>query len=257
MIPYLVSILLPVYNQKHTLQEAVDSVLKQRYPFIELIVINDGSTDEPQEIINTYDDTRIKYYSREHKGLPRTLNYGLSIARGEYITWTSADNIMLPDMISDLLAILQIYPTYVAAFAGYYHIDANGKIIGPNLKAPFVNDPRLFIDNIMRDFLVAHHCNFGAAFLYRAQVCRRVGGFDPECEGIEDVDYSLRIASLGPVFWLPKLLYKYRLHEDSMTGREKNREISYQQGRDRFWQKVRKNDYGLKKEVVSGGYLPD
>lgn len=243
MVPRLVSVLLPVFNQKHTLQEAIDSILVQKYSFLELIVIDDGSTDGPEEIISAYTDPRVKCYSREHEGLPRSLNYGLSIARGEFITWTSADNIMLPSMLWELVSVLRTFPKYAAAYAGYYHIDAQGRIIGQNPKGPYVYDPRPFVDHCYRDFLVAQYCNFGAAFLYRAAACRQVGGFDPDCEGIEDVDYSLRIASIGPVFWVPKLLYKYRLHEASMSGREKNGQISYQQGRDRFWEKVRNNAY--------------
>ncbi|MTI85055.1 MAG: glycosyltransferase [Firmicutes bacterium] len=244
----LVSVILPVYNQKHTLQEAIDSILAQKYASFELIVIDDGSTDDPQEILSTYKDPRIKYYAREHKGLPRTLNYGLKKARGEFITWTSADNIMLPDMLSELVFILKTFTEFVSAYAGYYHIDAQGRIISPNFKLPYVYDCRPFVNHHLRNFLVAHFCNFGAAFLYRATACRQVGGFDPACEGIEDVDYSLRIASIGPVFWLPKLLYMYRLHEASMTGRERFGETSYQQGRERFWEKVKNDDYGLTEE---------
>ncbi|MGB9803553.1 glycosyltransferase [Desulfofundulus sp.] len=257
MIPKLVSVLLPVFNQKNTLREAVDSVLSQKYSYLELIVINDGSTDGPEEILSIYNDPRVKYYAQPHAGLPRTLNYGLSIARGEFITWTSADNIMLPGMLMDLVAVLNTFPKYTAAYSGYYHIDAQGRIVGLNPKGPFVSDPGLFFNHCYREFFVAQYCNFGPAFLYRATACRQVGGFDVDCEGIEDVDYSLRIAAVGPVLWVPKLLYKYRLHEASMSGREKSGQISYRQGRARFWEKVRDNAYALRKEVAGIGCIPD
>ncbi len=78
----LVTIILPVYNQKNLLKEAIDSILEQEYRFFELILLNDGSTDNVQEIIANYSDNRIQYYQLEHRGLPETLNFGLRLAGG-------------------------------------------------------------------------------------------------------------------------------------------------------------------------------
>jgi len=164
VITGLVSIILPVYNQKNLLKEAIDSILAQEYSFFELIILNDGSTDNVQEVLN-------------------------------------------------------------------------GNITGQNLKGPYV-DPKQFLNKPNSDFLLVQNCNFGASFHYRASVCKHVGEFDPLCYGIEDVDYSIRIAKFGPVSYIPKLLCYYRWHENSMGGRERRGEETFNPGRIRLWQKI-------------------
>jgi len=237
MIDGFITIILPVYNQKELLKDAIDSILAQEYAFFELIILNDGSTDNIQIVLDQYSDPRIQYYPLEHHGLPVTLNFGLRMARGEFITWTSADNLMHPTMLSEMIVALRRAPSHSAAFSGYFHIDAHGTITGHNLKGPYI-DPKQFLNKSDRDLLLVQYCNFGAAFLYRASVCKQAGEFDPLCEGIEDVDYSIRIAKFGPVFYIPKLLYYYRWHENSMGGRERRGEVTFNPGRVRLWQKI-------------------
>lgn len=87
MIDGLVTIVLPVYNQKDLLPQAVDSILSQEYAFLELIILNDGSMDNVQEVVERYSDNRIQYYNLSHRGLPEALNYGLRLSKGEFITW--------------------------------------------------------------------------------------------------------------------------------------------------------------------------
>ena len=237
MIKGLVTVILPVYNQKDLLKEAVDSILAQEYAFFELIILNDGSTENVEEVIGKYSDIRIQYRNLSHRGLPEALNYGLRLSNGEFITWFSADNIMHPTMLSELVVALRKDSLHSAAFSGYYHIDSYGNITGQNIKGPYI-DPKQFINKKNRDFLLVQNCNFGASFLYRASVCRYVGEFDPLCYGIEDVDYSIRIARFGPVSYIPKLLCYYRWHENSMGGRERRGEESFDSGRVRLWQKI-------------------
>lgn len=237
MIEGFVTIILPVYNQKDLLRMSIDSILTQEYSFFELLLVNDGSTDDLQEILAHYSDDRIQYYQLEHHGLPETLNFGLRLAKGEFITWTSADNLMHPTMLSEMVVALRRDPSCSAAFSGYFHIDSSGNIIGQNLKAPYIK-PQQFLNKPDRDYLLVQHCNFGASFLYRASVCRQVGEFDPLCEGIEDVDYSIRIAKFGAVSYISKLLYYYRWHENSMGGRERRGEVNFNSGRVRLWQKI-------------------
>lgn len=241
MIIGLVSIILPVYNQKDFIKESLDSILAQEYAFFELIIINDGSTDNLSEAVNKYTDPRIKYHELPHQGLAKTLNYGLRLANGEFITWFSADNIMHPTMLCELVAALRKAPSHSAAFSGYFHIDANGQVTGHNAKGPYRN-PSEFLDKPNRDFFLAQHCNFGAAFLYRASACRQAGDFDPLCDGIEDVDYSIRIAKCGPVTYIPKLLCYYRWHANSMGGRERRGEVTFNPGRTRLWAKIASGD---------------
>ena len=94
----LISVLMPVYNVEKYLQEAIESILNQTYSNFEFLIINDGSSDKSGEIINSYNDSRIVYLqNNKNKGLVYTLNYGISLAKGEYIARMDGDDISLPD----------------------------------------------------------------------------------------------------------------------------------------------------------------
>ncbi|HET7558455.1 MAG TPA: glycosyltransferase [Limnochordia bacterium] len=220
--PPLVSIVLPVYNQASLLGGAVQSVLAQTYRHFELIVLDDGSTDNPRRVVQTFADARIRFVSRPHQGLPRTLNAGWALAEGEYLTWTSADNELLPTMLEELVAVLERDPEAGAVYADYVQIDAAGRTLRRMSKG---------------EYNVRERMNFGPAFLFRRAVVERVGLFDTTLQGIEDRDYSMRMALAAPVRWLPKELYRYRLHDNSMTGRYRRGVESAEAARQRFRQK--------------------
>ena len=106
----LVSIILPVYNGEQYLKQAIESVLNQTYTNFELIIVNDCSTDNTAVIIESFVriDTRIKVINnKENKKLPASLNIGHNIATGDYMTWTSHDNILKPNFIEILLKYIQ------------------------------------------------------------------------------------------------------------------------------------------------------
>ncbi len=92
----LVSVVMPVYNSEGFLRAAIDSVLAQSASDLELILINDGSTDRSEEIIRSYSDPRIRYFSQPNAGVAKTLNRGLSLAQGTYIWRHDADDISCP-----------------------------------------------------------------------------------------------------------------------------------------------------------------
>ena len=95
----LISIVLPVYNGERFLRESIDSVLAQTYTNWELLIVDDCSTDNTAAIVHEYvqKDSRVQYYKNEKNlRLPRNLNRGFSLARGDYLTWTSDDNVFWP-----------------------------------------------------------------------------------------------------------------------------------------------------------------
>lgn len=198
----LVSVILPVYNQAAFLPLSLASVLNQTHRRIEVLLLDDGSRDDIASVAASFRDKRLRYRRLPHRGLVPTLNKGLKLARGAYITWTSADNHMEPDMLAELVAALERRPAYGAAYADYIQIDAAGRAIRKVSKGP--PDGKK---------------NFGPAFLYRAATSARVGPFDKTLELVEDRDYSIRMAKAAPVYWLPKTLYRYRIHKNSLTGR--------------------------------------
>ena len=88
----MISIILPVLNGMPLLQKSIDSILNQSYKNFQLIIINDGSTDKTSQYLNSLSDSRIIIYEQQNQGLPQSLNIGLKMVTGEFITWTSHDN---------------------------------------------------------------------------------------------------------------------------------------------------------------------
>ena len=106
----LISIVLPVYNGERFLRESIDSVLAQTYTNWELLIVDDCSTDNTAAIVHEYvqKDSRVQYYKNEKNlRLPRNLNRGFSLARGDYLTWTSDDNVFWPTALEKMYNALR------------------------------------------------------------------------------------------------------------------------------------------------------
>lgn len=205
----LVSIILPTYNGSRFIRKSLDSCLQQTYSNIELIIVNDCSTDETPEIIEEYAsrDPRVKViHNQANQKLPASLNIGFAAATGFYYTWTSDDNFYAPEAIARMANILAQQPEYDLVYANYYKIDDDDRVIG-------VSE----FNDINESTVNWEGC--GACFLYKAAVHTRNKGYNISAFLIEDYDFFLR-ASLHSRFYFYKVhdLYYYRFHADSLTG---------------------------------------
>lgn len=203
-----VSIVLPVHNGATFLDDAIGSILGQTFADFELICVDDGSTDETPAILSHHaeSDPRISIITnRPNRGLPGALNAGFAVARGELHSWTSDDNIARPHMLERLVQALDANPNSAIAHANYSVIDAQGTVIGFQKVGPA--SEILFGNRI------------GAAFLYRAEVTRTLGGYDTALFGAEDYDFWLRAARSFRFVRLDEDLYLYRRHDGSLTDR--------------------------------------
>ena len=216
MISKKVSIILPTYNGDRYIREAIDSCLDQIYKNIELIIVDDGSSDKISKIVVSYHDERIRYLRHERNlGQARALNTGFSNASGEYLTWTSDDNIYFPQAIGSMVEALEKNKKIDHVYANYYEIDEKGKI----LQSVSVGPPRS-LRKVNR---------LGLCFLYRKKVYERLGGYDPEAFLVEDYEYWLRIYyNRFCMKRLNKYLYYFRVHKDSLTGRHDAGEVEKQ-----------------------------
>ena len=116
----LFSVILPVYNSEKTVEKAIKSVLNDQNFNVELIVINDGSTDNSEYIINKYiNDKRLSYYYQENSGVSAARNYGISVAKGEYISFLDSDDYFSPDAFTKLTKIINKYESDIIGF-GFY-----------------------------------------------------------------------------------------------------------------------------------------
>lgn len=206
-----VSIVLPVYNGEKYLSAAVDSILGQTYSNWELIVINDCSTDNTERIVNEYiaKDGRIRIYNNDKNlKLPNSLNAGFMRATGDFYTWTSDDNILMPHMLENLVDVLEKDNDIGMVYSNFKDINENGEIS----KEWELQDPEgLLYENVC-----------GASFLYRREVAYQIGGYDPALFLAEDYDYWLRIWAKYSIFHLRESLYLYRRHDQSLTATRYN-----------------------------------
>lgn len=202
-----VSVVLPTYNHMQFLPKAIDSVLGQTRSDLELIVVNDGSTDGTREYLDSLKDPRIRVIHQENKRLPAALNTGFRAARGELLTWISADNYCAPAFLETFVAALEAHPGAGFAYSAYADINEHG-----------------VVTDIRQDQDLSYHkmltSNSGvASFMYRRICQENVGLYDPALEGAEDWDYWLRILEHFETVYIPEVLYYYRRHENGMTKR--------------------------------------
>lgn len=202
-----VSIVLPVYNGEDNLSEAIESILRQTYKNIELIIVNDCSTDGSKAIAEAFmaKDNRIKIVDNvRNLKLPNSLNAGFNEATGDYFTWTSDDNILKDNNIEVLVDSLSKSDDAVMVYSDYSTIDEDGKIIEEIKKE---NASFLKYSNVV-----------GASFLYRATAAKAVGGYDANLFLAEDYDYWIRLSKIGRILHIEDDLYLYRLHGGSLTA---------------------------------------
>lgn len=205
-----VSIVLPIYNGARYMRQSIDSCLNQTYKNIELIIIEDGSTDDTVKIIKNYNDHRITLIQHEkNKGLPTALNTGFKYSTGEYLTWTSDDNYYCEDAIKKMVEfIMNIEGDFV--FANYY-------IIEDNITNKTVNKMPQIMDLKNQNYI-------GGCFLYSRKVKDVIGDYDSDIILVEDYDYWIRISKKFKMRYLKEPIYYYRIHRNALSS-QKNRDI--------------------------------
>lgn len=214
----MVSIVVPAYNAQDYVAETIESLLAQTYKDLEIIVINDGSKDGTQKILEKYSD-RVQVLQHENQGQAHTLNKGWAMAKGDLIGYLSADDIFYPDCIAELVAHLKTKPELVGVYPDYDLIDAKSR----KLKAIFAPEYSL------TDLFFRGICAPGPGALFKKGAYLKTGGWNPNFRQIPDYDFWLRLSAHGPMERLSKSLAGFRVHPESQSFRaptfEKSEEI--------------------------------
>ncbi len=221
----LVSVVLPTYNHGKYLKQSIESVLKQSYSSLELIIVNDGSNDATRELLKEYENNlAITIIHQENAGLPNALNRGFAIARGEFLTWTSADNFYEEEAIQAMVDFLNINKEVGVVYGNYFAINQNGQkmVATDNWRSYDRNliDPAVVnLPKQARFFKRIPINSVGPQFLYRASSARIVGKYS-DTPGIEDYDFWSRMEIVTEFMRLPseEALYSYRVHDESISG---------------------------------------
>ncbi len=214
----MVSIVLPVYNGEKYIEEAIKSIQRQTYKRWELIIVNDCSTDLTKKIVEEYArrDKRVSIINNMvNLKLPNSLNKGFSYANGDFWTWTSDDNVFQENALEKMVQRLECYPECGMVYSDMIYIDENNQVVGEASKD--INE--LYVNNCI-----------GACFLYRKEIAKEIGMYDPDMFLVEDYDYWIRVSKKFKIYHLKEKLYFYRKHKNSLTEKKK-KEIQFQLSR--------------------------
>jgi len=195
---------MPVFNSGAWLRQAVESVRTQSFAPFELIIVNDGSTDQTGQIVEdaARSDARIRAVHQEHRGIGAALNCGIALARAPIIARMDADDVAAPDRLRIQMAFLDAH-SGVAAVGSWAHvIDDQGRSIGDRRPA---TEP-----SQLRDILPKQNPFVHTSMMMRADVLRGLGGYRPVLDGAEDYDLWLRMSERAELANVPEFLLSYR-----------------------------------------------
>lgn len=208
-----ISILLPVYNGEPFLKDCIDSLLCQTFPQFELIIVNDGSTDDSEKIIQSYNDARIVYFKNEvNKGLIYTLNRGIEEAKGTYIVRMDADDICRPNRLEVQKKWMDAHTNTSVAACFSDFIDERNKPSGF-----YELDRKTVTAKEIKNKLPYQNCITHPSVIGRSSVFKTYK-YSVNQKNIEDYDLWLRLAGDGKIIEkIPQPLLLYRIHPSSVT----------------------------------------
>lgn len=209
----LISICIPAYNSERFIGEAVDSVLRQTYGELELIVVDDCSPDGTFDVLRGYDAPRMRLYRNlVNIGAEKNWNKCLGLARGDYVKILPGDDVLYPDCLEKQAAVLDDPQNADVAFVYCSRdvVDAQGR---PVMKARFPGQGRIDRRALTRKN-VLHGMNVvgePGAVLFRAAASRKIGGFNARLPYLVDLDYWTRLLTVGDAYALSETLCTFRL----------------------------------------------
>jgi glycosyltransferase involved in cell wall biosynthesis len=218
----LVSVIIPAHNGEQFIAQAVESVLSQTYRPVEIIVINDGSTDRTAMVLQPYLHA-IHYVEQQNGGVAMARNRGLAIAQGEFIAFLDQDDWLLADKLAVQTACMTVDKKLGIIHSSWHIADEQGQIRGTI--APWQTMPTLDLTNWVQWKPV-----FLGAMLFRRSWLMRSGGFDSRWQQTSDVDFVLRLAHLGcQASWVQQATVCYRQHKHNASRQALQQAIELQQ----------------------------
>ncbi|MFZ4679707.1 MAG: glycosyltransferase family 2 protein [Flavobacterium sp.] len=211
------SIVIPVYNKEKFVAKTIESVLSQTFTDYEIIIVNDGSTDQSEAKISTFRDNRIKYYSKKNEGVALARNFGIQKATADYICFLDADDYWYPNF----LETMQRYSLELSeqkVFAAAIEIETKSKSI-----------PARYSIESTSDFKIVNFFNASQkeCVLWTSSVCihksvfEKVGDFDTKIKHGEDTELWIRIGLQFPIVFIRKILARY-VYDDKSISRNTN-----------------------------------
>jgi glycosyltransferase involved in cell wall biosynthesis len=209
-LSHLVSVVIPCYNQARFLGQAIESVHAQTHPFFEIVVVDDGSTDDTVAVANRY--SAVRCISQPNQGQGAARNAGLNYATGDSVVFLDSDDRLLPHALDSGLRCLTAHPEAAFVAGRCVSIDAHG------VQQKTRQDPIVERDHYLR-LLANNYIWTPGTVMFRTDVVRRVGGFKRTVSGAEDYDLYLRIARHHRIWCHDEIVTEYRQHGQSTSRR--------------------------------------
>lgn len=222
-----VSIVIPIYNTEKYLQECIDSCLKQTYQNMEIIAVDDGSTDNSNKILEKYSG-QIKIIKKENGGTPSALNAGIKSMDGEWFKWLSADDVLYENAIETLVKEAESQGEAAKScifYSSYDIIDENSAVVGKVIEPNYNHLNSLSRNTILLD----HYFGNGITSLIHRSIFDRFGIFDESIGFKEDYEFWLRCCLIHDcnLFLIPQKLAKYRVHSTQLTKKKVRENIEH------------------------------
>lgn len=247
----LLSVVMPTHNDAEYLRQAIDSILSQTFSQFEFIIVNDGSTDDTEEIIRSYSDSRIRYFANEvNMGNAYTRNVGMSKARGRYIAIMDSDDISPPDRFKLQMQFLEKHPDIDILGGAVEFFDEKVSYIKQFPSNPEYTKAFLFFKNAM----------FQPAVMLRREAWEKYKlAYDPARENMEDYDLWFKAAMAGAKLCsMEQVLLKYRIsesqlsHTSNLEGRNKMLKYFFKERLTLFQISIPEDEFNLLHAFIRG-----
>ena len=204
----IVSVVVPAYNHGRYLKECLNSILKQTYESIELIVLDDGSTDTTRDVLMSFGD-RFRWERQLNLGQAATLNRGWKMSNGQFLAYISADDVLYPDAVARAVAALRANPSTVVVYPDFSLIDAKSKWLR-RIYAPEFDIREMYLNLV---------CHPGPGAVFRRSAWLEAGPWNTELKQNPDLEFWMRVALQGDFRRIPAELAAFRVHSESQTFR--------------------------------------
>ncbi|MDI6853136.1 MAG: glycosyltransferase [Deltaproteobacteria bacterium] len=217
-----ISVVIPTHNRARYLPEAIQSVLNQGCDDLEVLVVDDGSTDDTPEVMAEMTDPRVRYLRKEKTGAPDTRNWGIANARGEWLLWLDSDDTLMPGWLSKLAGVLADGDGADVYYGNLVVVDAAGQ----PLRTLRYEDYADSADLLLASLLQGNPIPLGGS-LTRASLLREAGGFDTDFPRAHDYELWSRLVLQARFRHINRLALAWRWHDGNMSSGSVTRDLSY------------------------------
>ena len=217
-----VSVVIPTYSHRETVGETLDSVFAQTFRDIEVVVVDDGSTDGTAELLRPLaEQGRLRYVRQANAGQSVARNRGLHEARGAFIAFLDDDDLWPPDKLEWQVAALRARPDAVLVYGEPRYLHPDGRLVERRRREPWPEG------DVYPQIRLANWIATPGQTLIRADVLRELGGFDAAIWGADDWELYIRLARRGPFLFRPAVAILYRLHAGNASRQAVRHVLNY------------------------------